>query len=89
MELAGAHHPPAVMEALLQGVVSRSGEIATHFSALLLFLHGQADSAFDMEQRPWLLRFNTDDPGERWAMFLELCGRIGVDPERYRRTGSS
>lgn len=76
-------HPPEVIAALLRGVLARNGDHACHFAAMLMFLHGKAESAFDWELRPFFLRFNTADRTEREAMFRELCGRIGVSPEPY------
>jgi len=78
-----AHHPPAVIDALLRGVLRRAGGVATHFAAMLLFLHGQAASPFDWEQRPYFLQFNTDERAQREAMFRDLCARLGVPPEPY------
>ena len=46
--------------------------------ALVLRIHGKAPEPFDMAQRPFFLRFNTEDPGERETMYLELCEKIGV-----------
>ena len=66
-------HPPAVIEALLRGVLTRSGENAVHFAAMLMFLHGKAKSSFDWKHRPFFLRFNTDDGAEREKLFRELC----------------
>ena len=71
-------HPPEVIGALLRGVLERNGDHACHFAAMLMFLHGQADSSFDWEHRPFYLRFNTDDRTEREAIFRELCDRISV-----------
>lgn len=76
-------HPPAVIEALLRGLLQREGEIACHFAAMLYFLHGQAAEPFDMEQRPFFLRFNTEAGSERTAAFRELCVVLGRDPEPY------
>jgi hypothetical protein len=84
LDLVEEYHPPEVIDALLEGVVRREGDVACHFSAMLMFLHGKAGSAFDWDQRPYFLKFNTDDQDERWAMFVDLCGKIGVDPQRYR-----
>jgi hypothetical protein len=50
-----------------------------------MFLHGQAREPFDWDQRPFFLRFQTEDPAERRAAFRELCGRIGIDPSAYLR----
>jgi hypothetical protein len=76
-------HPPGVIEALFRGALHRDGEAAVHFAALLLFLHGRASEPFDWEHRPFFLRFNTTDHGERRAAFVELCERVGVDSKRY------
>ena len=78
-------HPPEVIEALLRGVLSRSGGVPVHFAAMLMYLHGKADSAFDWAHRPFFLRFHTDDRAEREALFLELCEKIGVQPDKYLR----
>ncbi len=83
LELAEQHHPPVVVEALLRGTLEREGDIAVHYAALLMFLHGKAESSFDWAQRPFFLTFNTDDPHERSAAFRELCRQIGVDPIPY------
>jgi hypothetical protein len=76
-------HPPAVVDALFTGVLERDGATAVHFAAMLTFLHGQATSAFDMAQRPYFLRFHTEDRREREAMLRDLCGRLNVAPARY------
>jgi hypothetical protein len=77
-------HPQPVVDAVLRGAAHRAGDVAIHLAAMALFLHGQADSSFDTDQRPFLLRFAGPDGPERRAVFAELCSRIGVDPERYR-----
>jgi len=82
-----AHHPPAVIDALLRGVLGRGGGEAVHFAAMLLFLHGQANAAFDWDQRPYFLKFNTPDRAQRETMFRDLCARIGVTPETYLAPG--
>ena len=76
-------HPPAVIDALLRGVLRRQGGPQVHFAAMLLHLHGKADSPFDLKRRPYFLRFNTPSRTEREALFRDLCGRIGADPERF------
>lgn len=76
-------HPQPVIEALLRGTLRRSGEAPVHFAALLMFLHGKAESAFDWDQRPFFLRFLTPDRKDREAAFVELCSKIGVDPSPY------
>lgn len=76
-------HPPEVIDALYLGVLRRDGEVAVHFAALLLYLLGGAEEPFDMAERPFFLRFNTEDRAEREAAFRELCARVGADPEPY------
>lgn len=78
-------HPTPVIDALFRGALTREGEVAVHFAAMLLFLNGKAKEPFDWEQRPFCLRFNSADRSERDAVFGELCERIGVDPARYLR----
>jgi hypothetical protein len=83
IDAAADFHPPEVVAALLRGVQAGSGDAVVHFAALLMFIHGKADSPFDWEQRPFFLRFNTESRTERHAAFLELCQKIGVDPANY------
>jgi hypothetical protein len=78
-----AHHPPPVIDALLHGVLQRHDGVQVHYTAMLMFLHGKAPSAFDWDQRPYFLKFNTQVRNEREALFRDLCGRIGADPERF------
>ena len=78
-------HPPRVVEALFRGLLQQQGENAVHFAAMLMFIHGQADSAFDWDQRPFFLQFHTEDRAERRLHFRELCERIGVDPDEMLR----
>lgn len=73
-------HPPEVVNALLRGVLERDGETAVHYAAMLMFIHGKAESSFDWELRPFFLQFNTDDRAEREKYYRELCEKIGVEP---------
>lgn len=73
-------HPPAVIEALLRGVLQRDGAIAGDFAAMLLYLNGLAESPLALEHRDFRLRFQDD---ARPALFRELCAMIGVDAEPY------
>ena len=75
-------HPPEIIRALLRGLMERDGGTAVHFAAMLCFLHGKASSPFDMAQRPFFLRFNTADQGEREKVVRELCAMIGAEPSR-------
>lgn len=80
-------HPAPVIEALFHGALRRDGGVAVHFAAMLMFLHGQAETDFDMDQRPFFLTFNTQDPTARAAAFRELCRKIGVDAQKYLEPG--
>jgi hypothetical protein len=76
-------HPPQVIDALLRGVLARDGETAVHFSAMLMFLHGKAETSFDWDKRPFFLKFHTGVRAEREAAFRELCKKIGVKADKY------
>jgi hypothetical protein len=76
-------HPPAVVDALLRGVLNRHDGVQVHFAAMLMFIHGKAKAPFDWDQRPYFLQFNTDDPAERKTLLSDLCARIGVRPDPY------
>jgi hypothetical protein len=76
-------HPPKIIDALIRGALNREGEIAVHFAAMLFFIHGKAEEAFDWKHRPFFLRFNTEDRAEREKVFRELCEKIEVEPTRY------
>jgi hypothetical protein len=80
---AAEFHPPAVLDQIFRSVLSREGGVAVHCAALLLFIHGKAESQFDWAHRPFLLRFNTEDTQVRKAVFRELCEQLGVDPTPY------
>ena len=82
---AATFHPPAVVDALFRGALDRDGEVAVHFAALLMFIHGQSAEPFDWNHRPFFLRFHTTDRAEREIVFRELCERVGVDPAKYLR----
>lgn len=76
-----AFHPPEVLDALWLGVLTRDGETAVHLAAMLLFLYGEADEAFDWNHRPFFLEFHTEDAGERRRQFDELCRRVDLDAD--------
>jgi hypothetical protein len=80
---AADYHPPEVVEALMRGALERDGETAVLFAALLLYIHQQAKEPFDWAQRPFFLRFHTEDRPAREAVFKELCAKIGTDPGKY------
>ena len=65
------------------GLVSNRADVAVLFAAMLFYIFGKADEPFDMAQRPFFLRFNTEDRAEREAVFLSLCKALGINPEKY------
>lgn len=90
LDEVAAYHPPRVIDALFLGVLERTGEVAVHFAAMLMYLHGRAREPFDWAQRPFFLTFHTADTSEREERFRELCAKVGVAPDKYlrRRTRS-
>jgi HEAT repeat protein len=75
---AAEFHPPAVVDALCRGLRARDGSVAVHFAALLDYIHGGSAEAFDMDQRPFYLRFQTDDPAERESAIEALRIKLGL-----------
>lgn len=78
-----AYHPVEVREALIEGLLSREGDVAVLFAAMLFYIYGKAKESFDMSQRPFFLRFNTESRAQRVRAFRALCKEISVDPEKY------
>ena len=78
-------HPPAIVAELFRGALERDEGVGVHFAAMLMFIHGKADSAFDWAQRPFFLRFNATQRDEREAVFLELCEKIGAPAEPFAK----
>ena len=81
LDEAEEFHPPEVIQALFDGARNRDGETAVLMAAMLLYVHGISDEAFDLNERPFFLRFNTEDPIERFKVFSELQQRL----ESHRR----
>ncbi|HEV7721941.1 MAG TPA: hypothetical protein VGO60_11675 [Iamia sp.] len=79
LDLVEAHHPPAVLDALVARARDRPGEVAVHLAALADFLLGPATEAFDWDHRPLYLRFHAP-PGspERDEVWRELGARFGA-----------
>jgi hypothetical protein len=77
------YHPNEIKEALIERLLSREGEVAVLFVAMLFYIYGKATEPFDMKQRPFFLRFNTEDKKERVQVFLELCKQLNIDSEKY------
>lgn len=83
LDQVASFHPPEVVNALFEGALERRGEVAIHFAAMLLFIHGKAKEAFDWEHRPFCLRFGGSSRTEREIVFRELCDRVGVEAEKF------
>jgi hypothetical protein len=81
LEQVERFHPPAVVDALWRGLTTRQGDVAVHYAAMLAFIYGKADPAFDWHLRPLFLKFNTTSSAERQAAIAELRSRIGVKEE--------
>lgn len=85
--LAEAHPTEPVKKALLWCALHADGVVAVNCVALLYYLAGLAKEAFDLNHRPFFLRFNTIDPRERNQAFEELCRNINVDPKTLPHRG--
>lgn len=83
LEQIEGEYTPQLQAAMLTRIARDPGVAAVHFAGLLLYLHGQAESTFDWEQRPFLLRFNPGDVADRRVALAELCDRIGASSETY------
>ena len=80
IDLVPEHRAPEVIAALFEGCLRREGEIAVTYAGMLLHLHGLAEEPFDDSQRPFLLRFATDDLDERHRALRDLRDRIATRP---------
>lgn len=76
LDTAADFHPPEVVEALWQRLERSDSTAAVSIVALLFYLHGQAESRFDWSQRPYFLKFATEDARERKALVQELRERL-------------
>ena len=83
MRWAAQYKTPVVVTALLEELLNPSNKNAVHFAAMLYFLFGKAKEPFDWQYRPFFLKFLTNDPQERRALFDELCSAIGIDAKAY------
>jgi hypothetical protein len=79
------YHPEEVKEALIRGLLTRKGDVAVLFAAMLFYLFGRAKRPFDIKQRHYFLRFNTQDRKERIDLFRELCQKLKINSEKYLR----
>jgi hypothetical protein len=77
------YHPLEVKEALIERLLTREGDVAVLFAAMLFYLYGKTEEPFDMKQRPFFLLFNTENKEKRVRAFLELCKQLSINPEKY------
>jgi hypothetical protein len=81
LAFAAEHPSPSVLRALLNCSVHGNDDIRVHAAALVHFLYGGSASSFDMNFRPFYLRFASKNPQERTDAYGELCAKIGIAPE--------
>lgn len=83
LTFAAEHPTPSVLRTLLRCSVHGNDDIRAHAAALVHFLYGGSSSSFDMNFRPFYLRFASKDLAERQDAYRELCAKIGIEAE-YR-----
>ena len=50
---------------------------------MLFYLYDKTKEPFDMKQRPFFLRFNTENKEERVQAFQELCKQLKINPKKF------
>lgn len=78
LDLAEQHPTAAVKRALLERTLTGDATTRVNCAALVLHLCGQAEEPFDWAQRPFFLRFHTEDGAELQAAWQELKQRTGL-----------
>jgi hypothetical protein len=78
LDLAESHPTPRVKRALLDCARLADPTTRVNAAAMLMYLCGKAEEAFDWNQRPFFLRFGTEDNQELRAAWTELRERTGV-----------
>jgi hypothetical protein len=78
LDLAESHPTPRVKRALLDCARLADPTTRVNAAAMLMYLCGKAEEAFDWNQRPFFLRFGTEDNQELRAAWMELRERTGV-----------
>ena len=78
IDLAEECPTPAVKQALLDCSRKGNSTARVNAAAMLLYLCGQSEEPFDWEQRPFFLRFGSDDDAEVQAAWSELRQRTGL-----------
>jgi hypothetical protein len=78
LDLAESHPTPRVKRALLDCARLAEPTTRVHAAAMLMYLCGKADEPFDWDQRPFFLRFASEDNQELRAAWTELRDRTGL-----------
>jgi hypothetical protein len=78
LDLAESHPTPRVKRALLDCARLSNPTTRVNAAAMLMYLCGKADEPFDWNQRPFFLRFGTEDNQELRVAWTELRERTGV-----------
>jgi len=81
LDIVAGFHPPEVVSELLRGVMQREGDVAVLYAAMLLYIYNKSKEPFDWKERPFLLRFNTEDAHDRREAYIELCGKLNTQPD--------
>jgi hypothetical protein len=77
------YHPKEVIKELFYGLLSREGEVAVSYAAMLFYIYGKTETYFPFENREFFLKFNTSKLSDRKIVFKELCDKINVDCTEY------
>ncbi len=80
MILIETHHSEKIRQVLWRGVASDRGNKAALFAAMLIYLYGKGESAYDFQHRPMLVKFLTEDIDERREALRELCKLLETNP---------
>ena len=78
LDLAQSHPTPRVKRALLDCARLAEPTTRMHAAAMLMYLCGKAGEPFDWSQRPFFLRFATEDNQELRSAWTELRQRTGI-----------
>jgi hypothetical protein len=69
------YHPEEVKEALIAGLLSREGDVAVLFAAMLFYIFGKAKEPFDMNQRPFFFCALTPRTGMNEPLRSRNCAK--------------
>jgi hypothetical protein len=81
LRFAAAYPTTAVRSKLLWSALHGNDDLRVHAAALVHFLYGCSASDFDWAFRSFYLQFGSKDRSLRRSAYLDLCTRIGVEPQ--------